>query len=217
MTIELHVFPPSPRAFKVMATANHLGIDFNLRFLNMLAGAHKEPSYAAINPNMRMPAMTDGDFKLWESNAMCQYLAAQRPDSGLYPTDARGGADVNRWLFWEAAHWDQACAVYIFQNVVKSFAGLGDPDAAVLAAAEAPFHRAAAVLDAHLKGKSYLAGGDKLSIADFVVASPLIHAAAAKMPLEPYAEITRWHARLAALPAWQKTLQQQQAAMAKAA
>jgi hypothetical protein len=34
MSIELYVFPPSPRAFKVMAVANHLGLDWTLRMLD---------------------------------------------------------------------------------------------------------------------------------------------------------------------------------------
>jgi glutathione S-transferase len=216
MPIELYVFPPSPRAFKVMSVANHLGIDFTLRFLNILAGEHRQPDYAALNPNMRMPTMIDGDFTLWESNAMSQYLASKRPEGGLFPADPRGAADVARWQFWESQHWDPACVTYLFQNVVKPLAGLGEPDAAALAAAEAPFHRAAKVLDDHLKDKSYVAGG-KLSLADFTLGAPLIHAAGAKYPLDGYGEIKRWYEGLAALPAWQKTLQQQQSAMAKVA
>ena len=35
MTIELYVFPPSPRAFKVMAVANHLGLDYEIRFVDL--------------------------------------------------------------------------------------------------------------------------------------------------------------------------------------
>jgi glutathione S-transferase len=216
MSIELYVFPPSPRAFKVMSVAHHLGIDFTLRFLNMLAGEHQQPAYAALNPNMRMPTLVDGDFTLWESNAISQYLASKQPAGELFPADPRAAADVARWQFWEAQHWDPACAVFMFQNLVKAIVGLGEPDMAALVAAEAPFHRAAKVLDDHLKGKTYITGG-KLSLADFSIGAPMIHAAGAKLPLDSYAEIKRWYAGLSALPAWQKTLEQQQSAMVKAA
>ncbi|MHB1207409.1 MAG: glutathione S-transferase family protein [Rhodospirillaceae bacterium] len=210
MSIELYVFPPSPRAFKVLVVANHLMIDFTTRFVNLVAGDHQQPTYAALNPNMRMPTLTDGDFTLWESNAICQYLATMRPDSGLMPPDPRGNADVARWMFWESAHWDSACAAYIFQHLVKPLLGMGAPAPAALTAAEAPFQRAAKVLDGHLRGKDFIAGG-RLSLADFSVGAMLITAEAAKYPLEPYAEIKRWYAGISALPAWRKTMDQRQA------
>ncbi len=50
MTIELYVFPPSPRAFKVMAVANHLGIDTTLRMVGdgLLKGDQKAADFAAM-------------------------------------------------------------------------------------------------------------------------------------------------------------------------
>src|SRR5262249_24052266 len=71
---ELYVFPPRPRAFKVMALANYLGIEPNLHMIDLIKGEQKSPQYAALNPNMRMPTLKDGDYVLWESNAILQYL-----------------------------------------------------------------------------------------------------------------------------------------------
>ena len=82
--IELYVFPPSPRAFKVMAIANHLGIETTLRFVDLVKGEQKTPEYAALNPNMRMPTLKDGDYVLWESAAIAQYLASKKPDSTCF-------------------------------------------------------------------------------------------------------------------------------------
>ena len=62
MTIELYVFPPSPRAFKVMAVANHLGIATTLRIVDLIKDDQKMPEYAALNPNMRMPTLKDGGY-----------------------------------------------------------------------------------------------------------------------------------------------------------
>ena len=78
MPIELYVFPPSPRAFKVMAIARHLDIEYTLKVVDLRKGEQKSPEYAALNPNMRMPTLTDGDYVLWESNAIAQYLASKR-------------------------------------------------------------------------------------------------------------------------------------------
>jgi glutathione S-transferase len=208
MSIELYVFPPSPRAFKVMAIANHLGIDTTLRIVDLVKGDQKTPEYAALNPNMRMPTLRDGDYVLWESNAIGQYLASKKPGSRLFPEDERGRVDVTRWQFWDLAHWDPACAVFIFERIVKSVVvKSGEPDAAAIAKATESFHRAAKVLDGQLKGKKFVTG-DALTVADFSLGAPMNLADMAHFPIEPYAEIRRWHGMLRLLPAWQKTLAQ---------
>ena len=58
--MRLHVFPPSPRAFKVLAVAHHLGIDYQLALCDLTKGEHKSAAYAALNPNQRMPTLEDG-------------------------------------------------------------------------------------------------------------------------------------------------------------
>jgi glutathione S-transferase len=206
--IELYVFPPSPRAFKVMAVANYLGIEPTLHALDLIKGDQKGPEYAALNPNMRMPTLKDGDYVLWESNAITQYLASKRPESGLLPSDEKGRLDVTRWQFWDLAHWDPTCAVFLFENVVKAVVlKNGEPDQAAIAKATETFHRIAKVLDSQLKDKRFVTG-DRLSVADFSLGAPLNYADMGHIPLESYGEIKRWYATLRALPAWQKTLAQ---------
>jgi glutathione S-transferase len=208
MAIELYVFPPSPRAFKVMAVANHLDLDWTLQFIDLVTGDHKTPQYAELNPNMRIPTLKDGDFVLWESNAICQYLAAKRPESGLMPKDDQGRGDVARWQFWDIAQWDRACVTYIFEYIAKPrLMKGGEPNLAAVAQGAEPFHRAAKVLDGQLKGRKFVTG-DTLTVADFSLGAPLIYAEMAHLPIEPYAEIGRWFDALSALPAWQKTLAQ---------
>jgi glutathione S-transferase len=122
----------------------------------------------------------------------------------LLPKDERARADVSRWMFWESAHWDQACATLIFERFVKGFFGGGPADPKEVEKGLVNFHRAAKVLDQHLKGRDFVCGA--LTCADFALGSPLIMAQPAALPLEDYAEIRRWYAKLSALPAWGKTL-----------
>lgn len=210
MSLRLHVFPPSPRSFKALVVAHHLGIDYEFVLCDLTKGAQKSASYAALNPNQRVPALEDGDFQLWESNAIIQYLATKKPQSGLLPADERGRADVARWQFWESTTWDAACAILVFERFVKGFFGGGAPDPAEVEKGLQRFRRAAKVLDAHLHGRTYLCG-NRLTIADFAVAAILTMAEPAQLPLESYAEIRRWAAILADLPAWQRTRAMQSA------
>ena len=203
--MRLHVFPPSPRALKVIALAHHLGLDCELRVVDLFKGEQTAPEFAALNPNRRMPVLEDDGFVLWESNAILHYLAAKKPASGLWPADVKRQADVLRWLSWEAAHWMPACVPMAFERVVKKLAGLGAPDLEEVAKGEKQFHQLAAVLNGHLKGRRWLVGDD-LTIADFSVGAPMALANAAQYPVEPYPEITRWYAALAALPAWKQAI-----------
>jgi glutathione S-transferase len=176
MSIEIYAVPPSPRAFKAIAVANHLGLDVTIRPLDFFKGEHKTPEYAALNPNMLMPTLKDGDFVLWESNAIMQYLAGKKPQSGLLPTDERGRLDVTRWQFWDLAHWDPAVAALLIETFVKpKILGSNDIDEAAIVRGTEQFNRAAAVLDGHLKGRNYIVG-DALTLADFAIGAPLNYA-----------------------------------------
>ena len=201
--MKLHVFPPSPRAAKVLALAGHLGLDCEIALVDLFAGGNQKPEFTALNPNGKMPVLEDGDFVLWESNAILQYLAAKKPESGLWPTDPRRQADVARWQFWDAAHWDPLCATFIFERVVKQLTGQGAPDAAQIAKAETDLKRFAPVLNGTLRGRRWVTG-DTLTVADFGLGGPLMYAAPAAIPIANYPEIARWYAALAELPGWKK-------------
>jgi len=203
--MRLHVFPPSPRAAKVIALAQHLGVDCELRVVDLLKGEQMTPEFAALNPNQRMPVLEDDGFVLWESNAILHHLAAKRPASRLWPADARGQSDVLRWLSWEGAHWTPACSILVFQRVLKRLTGQGEADPAEVARGEQEVRRFAAVLDGQLRDRDWLLG-DVLTIADFSVGAPLIMAEQARYPIAEHREIARWYEALASLPAWKSAI-----------
>jgi glutathione S-transferase len=49
-----------------------------------------------------VPVIQDGDFVLWESNAICRYLAGTQPRATLLPQDPRLRAQVEQWMDWQA-------------------------------------------------------------------------------------------------------------------
>jgi glutathione S-transferase len=209
--MKLYGFPASPNTWKVRALAAYLKTPLEFELVDLLKGAQQTPAFLAINPTGRTPVLVDGDFKLWESNAILQYLASKNP-TALYPSDAKGRADVCRWQCWELAHWGaQACQPLTFENLVKKFVNLGAPDQAVVAKATEAFTKEAKMLDAHLARHKYLVN-DTLTIADFTVAAPLFHAQGAGMPVASYANIGAWFGRVSALPCWSETAPQMAAA-----
>lgn len=209
--MKLYGFPPSPNTWKVRAVAHHLGIPLALEFVDLAKGAQHSPEYLALNPTGRTPTLVDGDFVLWESNAIIQYMAAQKPNS-LWPDDAHARADIARWQFWQLAHWGgEACQPLVFQRLVKKFMNIGAPDEAVCAKATEAFNKEAKVLDAHLAKQPYLVGKD-LTLADFAVTAAMVYYKESEMPLGAYANLRGWFERVFGLPCWRETAPQLRAA-----
>ncbi len=204
--MKLYVLPPSPRALKVIALKNHLDLNCEIHLVDLGKGDQLSPEYIAMNPNKKMPVLEDNGFVLWESNAILFYLAAKKPESGLWPSDVQRQADVLRWLAWESAHWDaEACGAVGYEKVSKTVLGLGAADPVFVARGEQNFTRFATVLNESLKGRTWLAGHD-LTIADFSVGVWTPSAQLLGLPIAKYPEILRWYDGLAALPAWQASL-----------
>lgn len=202
MTLKLHVFPPSPRAFKVLLAAHQLGVDYEFALVDLRKGAQRAPEFSALNPNSRMPVLEEDGYVLWESNAIVEYLAAK---ANALPQEARGRLAITKWLYWESNHWDPACAIFVFERLVKAVFGLGETSASEIARGEASFARIAPVLNGELEKHRYLTG-DTLTVADLAIASPFCVAEIVKYPLDEYRGIQRWRADLESLPSWKRTV-----------
>ncbi len=202
--MKLYGFAGSPRTWKVRAVASYLGIPLGYENLDFAKGETRTPKYLALNPTGRTPTLVDGDFVLWESDAIMQYLASKKPNT-LWPDDPRARADIMRWQNWQSAHWgSDACVPLMFQNLVKAIFGMGPPDAAAVTKATEAFNKEAAVLDQHLAKRDWLVGASP-TLADFTVGSYLFYANEAKLPVGAYKNIGRWFERLSSLPCWAET------------
>ena len=201
--MKLYYFPPSPNTRKVHAVAIHLQLPIDLRLVDLQKGEQHHPEFVQLNPTGRTPVLQDGDFILWESTAIMQYLASQVPNS-LWSEDPKIRADIMRWQSWQLAHWYSVCQPLQFENFVKALLQLGEPDPQVVQQACDRFHKEASVLNNHLANREYLVN-NTLTLADFYVASDLTYAIPARFPLENYHHIQAWYARIEQLPAWQQT------------
>lgn len=202
--MKLYHFPISPNSRRVIAVLHHLGLECELQVVDLLKGEQMQPEFLTLNPNHMIPTLVDGDFVLWESNAIMQYLCAKVSDNLLYPANPVVKADISRWQFWQTAHFGRACGVFIFEYIVKEALKLGEPDAGELAKASENFRRFADILEAHLKGRDWMVG-EHVTLADFSVGSFLDLAETAHYPLEAYVEIPRWYAAIEQLPAWKSS------------
>lgn len=156
--MKLYYHPKSPNGTAVVAVARELGIPLDLQEINLPGGEQKQPGFLRINPNGKVPVLEDGDFILWESGAIMQYLAAQKPGNSLWPADDRARADISRWQLWRLGEWGRGAGILIWENVIKKFLSSGDPDPNKIREGLEFFHIGATVLNGHLENRDYLVG-----------------------------------------------------------
>jgi len=202
--VKLYMNAMSPNVRRVRLTAAVLGLEIEEKNVDFTKGEHKAPELMALNSNGAVPTLVDGDFALFESRAIMQYLASKKPESGLLPKDEKARADVTKWQFWDASHFSANLGTLAFQRVMKPMFGMGEPDAAKVDEAIAAIKRFGAVLDKHLEGKTWVVG-DAMTVADLTLASSLMYAKQADAPIAEFKNITAWFGRITELDAWKKT------------
>ncbi|MEH6450277.1 MAG: glutathione S-transferase family protein [Oleispira sp.] len=213
--MKLYAIVGSPNSRKVLSVINHLGIDVEIEYLDLFQGEHKTPSYVALNPNGMVPTLIDGDLKLWESNAIIQYLADKAGDDILFPKDIAQRADVVRWQCWELAHFNQAFGTLAFESVAKpSFMDMPGNEA-VIAWSQEQLTRFAIVLNEHLQDRSYLVG-DSITLADYSMIHVEFFKEAIPFDWTPYPNINEYFDRLRQLPHWAVTMPDSNESIGKA-
>jgi glutathione S-transferase len=187
---------------KPLAVSHQLGLAPEIRRVNVYAGEGRAPSYLAINPLAKIPTLVEGDFTLFESNAIITYISEAHGGLRLFSRDPKTRAEILRWMFWEASHWQPALSLVLapsvghrlLPDVVPAPAGAPDWQNAQLAPQ-------LAFLEAQLAGRTFLTGAEP-SLADFAVAGMTTYFRAAEFPWTAYPNIRAWCGRIDALEAW---------------
>nr|WP_256473318.1 glutathione S-transferase family protein [Phyllobacterium sp. 21LDTY02-6] len=186
---------------KTCAVARYLPLEIEYAHVDLAKGEQYSPQYLAINPNGKAPALVDGDLQLWESNAIMCHLA-MKAGSDLWP-QGHDQVEILRWFNWNSEHFSRYTGTIYFENLIKPKLGFGEPDTAIVAEASGFVQKYGAVLNEHLKSRDYLVA-DRLTLADFAVATTLPFATEARIPIEAFDAINRWYGRLMEIPAWRE-------------
>lgn len=85
-----------------------LNQEFKEYNFNILKGEHKTPQLLATSPFAKVPVLKDGDFVLFESNAILTYLGEKFPETGLVPkAGSLQRAQYDQWLFYSITELEQ--------------------------------------------------------------------------------------------------------------
>ncbi len=170
------------RAAIVRWYLEELSLPYEFVLLDMKAGAHKSPDFLAINPMGKVPALVDGDLKLWESGAILLYLADSQ---GKMPTDPGQRGAIYQWV--------------LFANSTLTQAMVGE-------ARETQLPKLLGAVDQSLTGQEFFVGGE-FSVADVAMGSILSYAQMLfQIDFSPYPAIQAYLDRIGQRSAFRKGL-----------
>ncbi len=174
------------RALRSIWAIEEVGVDYE-NVPTHFGEDSKKPEYLTINPNGRIPALVDGDLKLFESMAINLYLA-QRYGGDLWPSSLGDQARTVQWSMWGMTEIEP----HLMQMVLNKVMLPEDQrDPAKVAEAEEAIQRPLAVLDQALADRDYLLA-DRFSIADLNVAAVLSMSAFVRFDFSNHANVKRW-------------------------
>lgn len=198
--LEIWGRPYSSNVIPVIWAAAETSEAWRLRLAGGSFGQLDTDDYAAINPNRMIPALRDGDFSLWESNAIIRYLADRYGRGTLRPDDPQTRATADQWMEW--------CQTRAFPPVIQAFFATvrtapEKRDPAVIAGHAAEAARVLAILDGHLQDRDYVAG-DRFSMADIPLGCVAYRYFNIAIERPALPGIEAWYARLGERPAYRR-------------
>ena len=204
--MKLYYHPVSTACRPIMLFAAENGLDLEFKLVDLFAGEHLQPQYAAINPSCQVPMLEDGDFRLTESSAILKYLA-DKTGSAAYPSDLRRRARVNEMMDWfNTGLYRELGYGFIYPQVFPHHRRATDElQAGTIARGKEKTKGWLKILDEKLIGpqNGYLCGSE-ITIADYFGASMLTIGELIGGQYSAYPNIERWLGNVKALPSWPK-------------
>ncbi|WP_281687971.1 glutathione S-transferase family protein [Pseudomonas citronellolis] len=187
---------------KALWCAEEAGVAYQRIDAGGAFGVVNEPAYRALNPNGVVPTLEDGDFVLWESNAIVRYLAAKYAPDSLYPQDLQQRASAEKWMDWTTSTFAGPFRT-VFWGTLRTPPEQRD-QAAIDAGIEACV-KALAVPEQALGRQPYLSG-ERFGMGDIPLGSFIY--AWFEMPIQrsPMPHLEAWYARLRERPAYRSAV-----------
>lgn len=110
----LYFISPSPPSRAVLLLLRHLGLDVDVKVVQLHDGEQFKEDFLRLNPAHEVPVLVDGDFSLPESRAILAYLVNSRaPNSNLYPTEPKARAIVDHRLSYDHVLFTRSTIFYV--------------------------------------------------------------------------------------------------------
>ncbi len=182
----------SSNVMPVMWTVGELGLEHERRDVGGSFGGLDTPEYGAINPNRMVPTLQDGDFTLWESNAIVRYLTRKYGDGTLLPDTAEEVALADQWMDWQRSRITPPTAG-VFAAIVRREPA--DRDQTMISKLSAQAASAFTILDAHLSDRNFIVG-NRLTMADVPMGAQAYRYFNLEIERPSLPNVEAWYARL---------------------
>ncbi len=192
---QIHGLPISSNTTKTIFVAEALGLDYEFIVMDLSKGEHKQTEHMARHPLGKLPTLTHDGGSLFESNAICTYLANVE-NSSLYPNDNTfDRARIDQWLAFFTNHLGRWLNSYSFEKVARERYGFGKPNIAVQDEAYGFIQEQLPCIEQQLSQSGFFVG-NTLTIADYVAFAYFENAVLADVPLNEYPAILAWYEQL---------------------
>jgi glutathione S-transferase len=180
---------------------NELNVPFELIDMPFDLSVMRSSEYLAVHPLGRVPCLLDGEFRLFESGAIAEYLCERFPGPGL--GRPLGNPERYEWLQW--IHYAETIAVHAASLVQQRFFIAAPDRSAVVAKLESRrLEKAVQVLEALLSEREFLLRSG-FSAADVGIGYSL-HLADRLVDLQKTPAVCAYLARLRARPAFRASV-----------
>ncbi|MDA9529058.1 glutathione S-transferase family protein [Bradyrhizobium sp. CCBAU 25338] len=189
--MKLYHHPLSGHSHRTRLFASLLGLPHELVEVDLMSGAHKKPDFLALNPFGQVPVLEDDGNIVPDSNAILVYLAKKAGRTEWLPDDAKGSADVQRWLSVAAGEVAYGPAA---ARLITVFGASFDPNEVISRA-----HALLGHIESHLADRDWLVGNGP-TIADVALYSYVARAPEGNVDLSGYPRVNAFLRRIEALP-----------------
>ncbi len=191
-------YSPNLNPRVAVAVARHLKSPVQFVAASPMHPDHRE-AFRPINPNTRVPVLTTDSRNYWETDAIACKLSALA-GSDFWRTDD-SQPEMIMWISWATHHLNKAGDVFYFWKLIAPTFMDFQPEQSVFDEAMRDWRQFMGVLDDQLQGREWLVG-DRLSFADFRVATCFPFAAEAGLPIADFPQAKRLADQLMAIDAW---------------
>ncbi|KAM7279327.1 hypothetical protein ACFE04_006461 [Oxalis oulophora] len=194
---------------RVMTCLLEKGVEFEIVHVDLDSGEHKRPDFLLRQPFGQVPAIEDGDFKLFESRAIIRYYAAKYAEQGpnLLGTTLEEKAKVDQWLEVESHNYNDLVFNLVFQLVILP--RMGKPgDMALAHECEQKLESVLDIYEKRLSESTYLAG-ESFTLADLShlpATRSLMTDAGMGHLIKERKFVNAWWENISSRPAWKKML-----------
>lgn len=161
---------PRTRSDRPLWLLEELGIEYEIKKIDIFSGAGKNPEYRHINPSGTIPTLDDDGFIIYEAGAICTYLSDKYPEFNLCPQPGtQQRALYYQWLFFVSGTLEPPLWQFFYHTVL-----LPEPKRLpqVIRYSTKLFFRAAKTLEAKLSTNQYILG-EGFSTADIMLCTTL--------------------------------------------